>query len=283
MNSRIILMSFVGLLASTMISGIDVQAKSKIKINKNKVGICVGEATKLKIKGTSKKIKWSSSKKKIATVDKQGKVYAKKKGVAVITAKVSGIKLKCRVTVKNKSKKSIVNRTAETYVDSSYQLKDSVKKWIYINTDMLESKGHSEIIARKCGKTEITYESINGKIYRYDIRVLKYDWIEWDDGAEDFIYVAVNDTSFDYMTDFRYIQYNKEEYTLSFDGFLPYAYKDNQLIKLPETVFDITKPGEYYARYKVTCLECGQSQYIARVIKVVDEETYKNIMKHYVE
>lgn len=77
-------------------------AKKKPKLNKKKVTLYVGKTTKLKVKNTKKKVKWSSSKKSVATVSKTGKVKAKKKGTAKITAKVAKKKLKCTVTVKEK-------------------------------------------------------------------------------------------------------------------------------------------------------------------------------------
>ena len=46
-------------------------------------------------------LKWSSSNKKVAKVDKYGKVTAVKKGTATITVKTSsGKKAACRITVK---------------------------------------------------------------------------------------------------------------------------------------------------------------------------------------
>lgn len=80
---------------------INVQAANKVKISKTKVTMYVGETTTLKVKGTSKKVTWSSSNKKVVTVTSKGKVTAKKKGTATITAKVSGKKYKCKITVKN--------------------------------------------------------------------------------------------------------------------------------------------------------------------------------------
>ena len=46
------------------------------------------------------KVKWSSSNKKVATVNSKGKVVAKKKGTAKISAKVGGKTYRCKVTVK---------------------------------------------------------------------------------------------------------------------------------------------------------------------------------------
>lgn len=78
-------------------------AKKKPKLNKNKLTLYVGKKATLKVKNTKKKVKWSSSKKSVASVTKKGKVTAKKKGKTTITAKVAKKKLKCKVTVKEKT------------------------------------------------------------------------------------------------------------------------------------------------------------------------------------
>lgn len=72
-----------------------------VKISKKKVNLFVGQTITLKIKGTTAKVKWSTSKKSVATVSAKGKVTAKKAGVAKITGKVNGKKYTCTVTVKN--------------------------------------------------------------------------------------------------------------------------------------------------------------------------------------
>ncbi len=65
-----------------------------------------GQSHKIKMTN-AKKVKWSTSSKKIATV-KKGKVTAKKAGTATITAKVGKKKYKCTVTVSNGKKKAVV-------------------------------------------------------------------------------------------------------------------------------------------------------------------------------
>ena len=73
---------------------------SKIKLNKANLTMTTGQTYKLIVKNNKKPVKWSSSKKKVASVTKKGKVTAKKKGKTNITAKVSGKKLVCKVKVK---------------------------------------------------------------------------------------------------------------------------------------------------------------------------------------
>ncbi|MDE6851453.1 MAG: CotH kinase family protein, partial [Lachnospiraceae bacterium] len=97
-----------GFLAFTMVAIMGdgcptAEAATKPKLSKKKLVLKVGQTKKLKVKKTKKKIKWSTNKKKIASVSQKGLVRAKKPGKAVITAKVGGKKLKCKVTVKAKA------------------------------------------------------------------------------------------------------------------------------------------------------------------------------------
>ena len=88
------------LITGTMVPG-GASAKGKIKLNKKKVTIKVGQKVKLKLKNTKKKkVTWKSSKKKVASVTKKGVVKGKKKGTAKITAKCGKKKYVCKVTVK---------------------------------------------------------------------------------------------------------------------------------------------------------------------------------------
>ncbi len=78
-----------------------VQAKSSIKLNYSKATILKNETLKLKLIGKTDKIKWSSSDTEVAKVSKNGKVTAKSKGIAKITAKVNSKKYICKIKVEN--------------------------------------------------------------------------------------------------------------------------------------------------------------------------------------
>lgn len=80
-----------------------VEAATNVKINKTKVTLIKGQTVRLKITGTEGKVVWSSSDKKIAVVNSNGKVTAKAKGTATITAKIQNKKYTCKVTVKQKN------------------------------------------------------------------------------------------------------------------------------------------------------------------------------------
>ena len=79
-----------------------VEAKSKkISISKKKLSLKVGKKSQLKLKNAvTKKVKWKSSKPKVAKVSKNGLVIAKKQGKATITATYKKKKYTCKVTVK---------------------------------------------------------------------------------------------------------------------------------------------------------------------------------------
>lgn len=77
-------------------------AQAKVALNKKRATVTVGKTVTLKLRGTKKKVKWSTSSKKIATVSAKGKVKGKKAGTATITATVGNKKYRCKVTVKRK-------------------------------------------------------------------------------------------------------------------------------------------------------------------------------------
>lgn len=82
----------------------------KIVLETNKETVAKGCTVKLSVKkmlpkGASGQIKWTSSNKKIATVNKKGVVKGKNIGKVVITASVGKAKAKCKITVYKPTKK----------------------------------------------------------------------------------------------------------------------------------------------------------------------------------
>lgn len=75
-----------------------VQAASKTK--PTKVTLKAGQSKTLRVK-TASKVKWSSSNKAIVTVNKKGKIIARRAGKAKVTAKYGKKKAVFVVTVKN--------------------------------------------------------------------------------------------------------------------------------------------------------------------------------------
>lgn len=78
----------------------------KPKLSNTRLSVYTKTSKQLKLKGTSRKVTWSSSAPSVVGVNKKGKITARRTGKATITAKVNGVKYKCKVTVKARSKKS---------------------------------------------------------------------------------------------------------------------------------------------------------------------------------
>lgn len=97
-----VLLAAAVLLSALGIGGLPgrAQAAKGPSLNKQKVTLQVGGSVRLKVKGTKKKVTWSSNKKAVAAVTAQGKVTGRKPGTAKITARVAGKKLTCTVRVK---------------------------------------------------------------------------------------------------------------------------------------------------------------------------------------
>ena len=91
--------------------------KPTIKLDKKSESMYVKESFVLKatITGKEDKASFKSSNSSVASVDKNGKVTAKKKGTATITATANGVSAECKVTVKsvpsgsNTEKKTVTN------------------------------------------------------------------------------------------------------------------------------------------------------------------------------
>ena len=88
---------------SVCTSPIKAKAAKRVSISNKTVKLYVGKTKTIKLKNVTKKqaktIKWTTSKKTVATVSKSGKITAKKAGKATITAKYKKKKYTCKVTV----------------------------------------------------------------------------------------------------------------------------------------------------------------------------------------
>ena len=109
-NIKKICITTMGILLATT----TIHAAEKVKLNKTSLILEEGSSQTLKVTGSKKSVKWSSSNKKVAIVSKKGKVTAKKSGNCKITAKTSSKKYICKVKV---TKKPDSTTPAETNAD----------------------------------------------------------------------------------------------------------------------------------------------------------------------
>lgn len=173
---------------------VTVKAKPEIKatsvrLNQKKLSLLKGKKYTLKatIKPSNvknRKLKWTSSNKKVATVNKNGKVTAKKKGTATITVKTAnGKKYSCKVTVKEvRSKKIKLNiKTLNAYRGYKFTLKrkltpsNSTDKvtWKSSNPKVATVSSKGVVTMKKKGKAVITATTESGKKAKVQVTVWK--------------------------------------------------------------------------------------------------------------
>ncbi len=155
---------------------------SSVKLNKSKLTLGVGEKFTLQATVSPKNaagVTWNTSNKKIVTV-KNGKLVAKKKGTATITATAGGKKATCKVTVKaapDKKAKVSLNKKSVTLKlkgKKTFQIKAKISGKKYGCNGFkytVDKKGkkavkvdkNGKVTAKKKGKATITVKPYNGK------------------------------------------------------------------------------------------------------------------------
>ncbi len=95
---KILSISFLMVLCLLLITPVKANAAA-VKLNKTTLTLNTDDSYTLKISGTTKSVKWTSSNKAVATVSTKGVVKAVKTGSTTITATVANKKYTCKVTV----------------------------------------------------------------------------------------------------------------------------------------------------------------------------------------
>lgn len=145
-----------------------------VKLNKTSLKLVKGKSYTLKVANAGrKKVKWSSKKKKVATVNSKGRVVAKGKGTTYIYAKVGGKTLKCKVTVSVPAPK--LNKSSVTInKGKSYTLKvsnaSSKVKWSVKNKKVATVTSKGKIIAKGKGTTHV-YAKVGKKTLKCKVTV----------------------------------------------------------------------------------------------------------------
>ena len=177
----------------TGIPAIQVQAASKpvisssqVKIKKNACSVKKGKKIKLAAKygkkDITKKGTWKSSKKSVATISKTGVLTAKKAGkkAVTITAKVDGVSLTCKVTVKNAPKKISLNAKSKTLkkgktfkIKVKFPKNTASNKLTYksSNSKVAKVDANGKIKAVKKGKATIMVTTFNKKKAKLKVTV----------------------------------------------------------------------------------------------------------------
>ena len=116
----------------------NVEAKAAPRLNYKKVTLVQGKKKRLKVRNLSRrrrrKVKWYSTRKSVATVNRKGVVKAKRKGKAYIVAKVGKKKYRCKVIVKKKvtKKKKKSNKKVKINKSTKRQLPYDAKDFAFL-------------------------------------------------------------------------------------------------------------------------------------------------------
>lgn len=148
------------------------EASAAARISKKNKTVLKGQTFTLRMKGTSKKVKWSSSKRSVAKVNSAGVVVAKKAGKAVITAKVGKRRYSCNVTVRQPVTSVKLNKTSVSVrKGKSTKLKVKVKPgsaynkkivWKSSNSKIAAVSSSGKVTAKKSGSVTITASTKDG-------------------------------------------------------------------------------------------------------------------------
>lgn len=172
------------------------QAVKNIKLNKTLITGSKGTKVALKAKVTPTKadnriVKWQSSNKKIATVNKKGVVTVKGKGCAVIkctSGDGSGVYSKCVVNNSSKAKSIKLNKkSAKVSAGKTLKLRATVKGsckevlWKSSNTKVATVTDNGLITAVENGKTVISATTMDGsnKVAKCTVKVVGHNFGEW--------------------------------------------------------------------------------------------------------
>lgn len=184
------------------VPAVSAAAPKAITLSKTSKTVYVGQKYKLKVKAVTPKkadtaVKWKTSDKKIATVDKNGTITGKKKGTVTITAvskSNSKIKAKCKVTVKKFKTTNIdfkdkvisggglellhlnfdSNKHEDPHIIKTYdelkELKKRIKKYYYIRSYYDED---SPFFGSEIKEKNLIGDNIIEKLDKYDKKFFK--------------------------------------------------------------------------------------------------------------
>ena len=171
-------------LEDTIIAKMPAPEAESVELNKTAVNIGIGQSYELKStvapSDAVKTVKWSSSDRKIATVDKHGVVTGKKRGTVTITATTpNGLKATCKVNVKHAPESIALDKETLTLnVNSNYTFKKTLSansassfKWTSSDPEVVRVYSTGKIVAQKSGTAVITVTTYNGKTASCEVTV----------------------------------------------------------------------------------------------------------------
>ncbi len=174
-----------------------------ISLSATSASVGKGNSYQLVVNNAGGKVKWSTNKKKVATVSKTGVVVGKKEGAATITAKIGGVKLTCRVTVTKPVRPTVEYDANDFELNESYSLTVGGTYRIAGVTGLTSStpsvaqvRGTDTVVTTRIGATRLTGTIIStgapfvtyvtvveNVLYGFDYYSIDLDDYDWNDIA----------------------------------------------------------------------------------------------------
>lgn len=149
-----------------------IHAAKKVSLSQKNISMYIGDTYKISLKNATKTVKWSSSKKKIATVNSKGKISALLAGTTTITAKHNKKSYKAKVKVKNNQ---ISDTNLTLFNGTAWQLtiptSQKMPTWSSSDQNVASINKNGYLITNASGSTVIT--AILGKEqFNCDVKVV---------------------------------------------------------------------------------------------------------------
>ena len=223
---------------------------ASIKLNKTSATVTVKGALQLKatVYGASKKVTWTSSDTKKATVSSSGKVTGKAVGTVTVTAKANGKKATCKVTVKKASSfnpahvTGLVWSLSESGPHLSLRIHNGSSKTIYVNrylkicnckryyTRRYEYENHSESLTApgwEDDKPPVTIKSGETKTIEYSAPGSSYWDTYFTKSSFAYLYIGLGRDEYKCYDYLYVIDIGKDSHTLKYAT--TYAKSDNYI------------------------------------------------------
>lgn len=136
-----------------------------MRLNKENLVLETGDTDRLWVYAINKRVTYHTSDFKVAYVNLNGKVFAKKTGIAYITVKVEGKTLRCKVRVIAISRKKLTMEKGETfqlnvYGDGLFRM----VRWSSEDARIVSVSNTGKLVAKKTGTVNIVAKVYGKKL-----------------------------------------------------------------------------------------------------------------------
>lgn len=178
-SKRGIVLLAVLIITACTVFAVKTEAKNKPALNCTKKTLYItkskytysGQYYYLQVSDAPSRPKWSTSKKNVATVSKNGTVIARNPGTATITAKMGSTSLKCKITVKKKPSQSALKKKVQikTEIKDGYgfiTIKNNIEADANITYKLKEYDSNGKLLATGSWSSILPPKGTAGKIVR---------------------------------------------------------------------------------------------------------------------